>query len=373
MNNKHIAIVVSAMNMGGAQRVVSILSRHWIQQGHKVSLICTFTGEHQRHFDIDKDIDLEILTDIPYLSRLKIINLLWKLFHLRRNFQIRKPDLAISFLARVNAASAVALLGQNIPLVICERTWPPFASLSGRFHRIYKKLLKATADRIVVQTEKSRTWIIDHQPGFEPRVIPNPVLFPLIQESANHLNPKSVIRNGRRFLLASGRLHTIKQFDVLIEAFSSISDSFPDWDLIILGEGEKRAELESLTKKLSLEERVFLPGKVGNIAEWYEKADIFVLSSVVEGFPNVLLEAMSYGLPVVSFDCDTGPRDIIEDGINGLLVRPEDKQIGLSAAMRQILMDERYRAKLGDNAKHVRDTYSIKRIMELWDDLLEMR
>ena len=373
MNKKQIVIVVSAMNMGGAQRVVAILANHWIQKGHKVSLICTFTGEHHSHFDIDKDIDLQVLTDTPFLSRIKFVNLVWKLFSLRRSFQTRKPDLVISFLARVNTASAIALLGQNIPLIICERTWPPFASLNGRSHKVYHSLLIAVADRIVVQTEKSRTWIIDREPRFEAHVIPNPVLFPLNKESSNQLNPSSVIRKGKRILLASGRLDRVKQFDLLIEAFSLISNSFPDWNLIILGEGDERTDLESLTKRLSLVERVFLPGKVGNIAEWYENADIFVLSSVVEGFPNVLLEAMSYGLAVVSFDCDTGPRDMIEDGISGLLVPPEDKQMGLSVAMKKLMVDKSFRTELGENAKNVRDTYSITKITELWDDLLDMR
>ena len=99
-----------------------------------------------------------------------------------------------------------------------------------------------------------------------------------------------------------------------------------DWDLVILGNGEERDNLNHMTRNFGITDRVHFPGSVGNISEWYERADLFVLSSIVEGFPNVLLEALTYGLPCISFDCNTGPRDIIQDGFNGILVDPNEKE-----------------------------------------------
>ena len=118
--------------------------------------------------------------------------------------------------------------------------------------------------------------------------------------------------------------------------------------------------------------RVFLPGAIGNMSDWYERADVFVLSSIVEGFPNVLLEAMSYGLPCISFDCHTGPREIIQDGFNGILIDPDKKISGLMKALKQVLDDEFLRDKIGKNALEVRSRYSVDSIMKRWDKILEI-
>ena len=116
--------------------------------------------------------------------------------------------------------------------------------------------------------------------------------------------------------------------------------------------------------------RINLPGSVGNISEWYERADLFVLSSSVEGFPNVLLEAMTYGIPCVSFDCDTGPRDMIQNGINGLLVNPSEKELGLENALRKLISDKNLRVNISKNATLLREKYSVDNIMKQWDKTL---
>ena len=123
--------------------------------------------------------------------------------------------------------------------------------------------------------------------------------------------------------------------------------------------------------KFGITDRVYLPGSIGNISEWYERADIFILSSIVEGFPNVLLEAMTYGLPSISFDCDTGPRDIIQDGDNGILVNPNDKELGLSNAMDKIIINQAFRSKIGNNAMLLREKYSVINIIKKWNNILD--
>ena len=155
--------------------------------------------------------------------------------------------------------------------------------------------------------------------------------------------------------------------------FSSLESNFPDWDLVILGDGEERKDLSSLSTTLGLQNRIYLPGSVGNVSDWYERADLFVLSSSVEGFPNVLLEAMTYGLPCVSFDCDTGPRDMISSGVNGVLVDPKkDKEFGMIKALTKLLTDKDFRYKLSANSILLRDKYSVKNIMRQWDRILSL-
>ena len=367
---KNIVIVVSAMNMGGAQRVASILCNYWSENGHDVTLISTFTGDKKSHFYINEDVNRKYLTNSPFFLKNTLFNQVWKLINLRKVLKNQNPDIVISFLATVNVATAISTIGIKSPLIICERTWPPFASLSKHFLWAYKFLFKSV-DTIVVQTEKSKSWLFENFSSNDVTVIPNPVLHPLPTENKQSVCPSSVITNNKKHILASGRMHKFKQFDLLIKAFSKIKDKFPDWNLIILGDGEEKVKLEQLLYELDINNRVYFPGSVGNISEWYEAADLFVLSSVVEGFPNVLLEAMSYGLACISFDCDTGPRDMIHDGFNGILIDPEEKEIGLLNAMDKIISNKKIRTTMASNSITVREKYSVRNIMQKWDDIIE--
>ena len=207
-------------------------------------------------------------------------------------------------------------------------------------------------------------------PNCDVNVISNPIRYPIPLNSEFLVYPNAIISQNKRVILASGRLHKYKQFDLLLRAFSQIKDEYTNWDLIILGEGEERDNLSRILIDINISDRVYFPGSVGNISEWYERADLFVLSSLMEGFPNVLLEAMAYGLPCISFDCDTGPRDMIQDGFNGILVNPKEKELGLSNAIKKMISNEKFRSEIAHNAIVMRDKNSISNIMQKWDNIL---
>jgi GalNAc-alpha-(1->4)-GalNAc-alpha-(1->3)-diNAcBac-PP-undecaprenol alpha-1,4-N-acetyl-D-galactosaminyltransferase len=368
---KKIVIVVSAMNLGGAQRVTSILSNYWSRNGYVVTLISTYTGEKSSHYQLNEDVALKYLRNSPFFSSNKVLNLIWKLIHLRKTIKNLNPDVVISFLTTVNVASALSTIGMQFPLIICERTWPPFHSLSSKLFWAYGILFK-NVDRVIVQTEKSKVWLSKNFPECKVKVIPNPISYPLALENGHSLSLYNIIPKNKKVILASGRLHKFKQFDLLIRAFLQIKGNYPDWDLVILGDGEEKSNLEQLISDLEISDRVFMPGRVGNVSEWYEKADLFVMSSLVEGFPNVLLEAMAYGLPCISFDCDTGPRDMIEDGVNGILVDPKEKERGLMNAMNKMLGNEELRINISKNSILLREKYSVSNIMKEWNNLLDL-
>ena len=368
---KNIVIVVSAMNMGGAQRVVSILCNHWSQNGYTVTLISTFSDQKINYYQINNNVTLKYLINNPYFPKHKSFNLVWKLINLRRLIKSQKPDIVISFLTRVNVASALSTIGMKSPLIICERTFPPFPTLNNNFFWMYRILFKSV-DRIIIQTLKGKTWLNQNFSNCNVQVIPNPVVYPLPSNNERMVSPNSVTSQSKKIILASGRMHKHKQFDVLIRAFSIVKDNFKDWDLIILGDGEEIDNLNKMLIDFNLNKRVYLPGSVGNMSEWYDRADIFILSSLLEGFPNVLLEAMAHGLPCISFDCDTGPRDMIQDGVNGILINPKEKELGLSNAIIKMINNEKFRNNIANNSIFLRDKYSVDNIMQKWDNVLNL-
>ncbi|MDA3877955.1 MAG: glycosyltransferase, partial [Halothiobacillus sp.] len=133
------------------------------------------------------------------------------------------------------------------------------------------------------------------------------------------------------------------------------------------------AALEARVDKWGLAGRVALPGRVGNLADWYQRAELYVMSSRFEGFPNTLLEAMAHGLPAVSFACETGPADIIREGIDGHLVPPADGEAGLARAMAAMMQDDDRRQRMGKAAVTVQERFSPERVMGEWDDVLGLK
>jgi glycosyltransferase involved in cell wall biosynthesis len=166
-------------------------------------------------------------------------------------------------------------------------------------------------------------------------------------------------------IVAMGRLVPQKGFDMLLDAFAPVARRHPDWNLEIWGEGPQRAALERRRAALGLEQRVRLPGTTAEPHDTLRRAGIFVLSSRREGFPMVLGEAMASGVPCVSFDCPSGPRELIRDGIDGLLVPPSNVA-ALSAALERLIVDRDLAQRLASKAPEVVDRFSLDAILRQW-------
>lgn len=209
-------------------------------------------------------------------------------------------------------------------------------------------------DKFVVLTNEDRRYWGD-LPNIE--VIPN---------AAMHVSDAySDVMNKR--VIAVGRLDYQKGFDRLIQAWQLVQHTgkFTDWKLDIFGQGEWREMLQQMIDRAELQNTVCLNRPTKQIGEEYVKSDMLVMSSNYEGFPMVMIEAMACGLPVVSFDYKCGPKDIIQTGINGLLVPNGDIQ-ALADAMMKVMEDEAYRKMLSQNARKVVDTYSEQAVMSQW-------
>lgn len=363
--SRTILFLVSSMGGGGAERVAALLCNHWAETGNKVILMPTYSGRGDCVYPLHDAVRLDYLAD-----RVKGATSGLKRFRaLRAAIRDIRPDVIISFLTHVNVAALVASLGFRIPVIVSERNYPPLDAV-GKVWRIGRKHTYRLARSVVAQTEDGRRWIVENCPGSKVDVIPNPIVWPLPKVTP-HVQPSEVVADDRRVLLAVGRLHPQKAFDCLISAFAKIAPQHPDWDLVILGEGGDRGKLEAQRKAAGLEGRVFLPGRAGNVADWYERAQIYILSSRFEGFPNTLLEAMASGLPVISMDCPTGPSDMIRHGENGYLIPNDADEDGMARAISDLMTREQEWQRLSAEARKLRDRYSITNIITAWDRLID--
>jgi glycosyltransferase involved in cell wall biosynthesis len=192
-------------------------------------------------------------------------------------------------------------------------------------------------------------------------VIANPV--PIPDESCRPSAPPTIV--------AAGRLDRQKGFDLLIDAVAGLDrDRVSGWRVQICGEGVERPALQAQIDRLDLGECVSLVGQVQDMDRRLATASMFVLSSRFEGFPNVLTEAMSWGLPVVAFDCPTGPRELIHDDVNGRLLSPDDVS-ELSAAIAELIRSPEHRLRMGTEARRSLGRFDPNDIADAWDNLFE--
>lgn len=370
MAGQHILFLVSGMQGGGAERVASTLSNYWVEKGYRVTLMPTFSGRADCIYPLDERVELDFLADRVTSESRSIWSRLHRFWVLRKFIFQETPDVIVSFLTHVNVAAVLCAFGSKIPVIVSERTYPPARDSLGPTTEILRRLLYPFAVAVVMQTEQGLAWLkarISHNNGV---VIPNPVSYPMVR-SAPVVIPKDIISEGRKICLSVGRLSEEKCYLEIISAFNGVACRFPDWDLVILGEGPERDHLERKISSLGLQNRVYLPGRVGNLSDWYFCAGVYVMNSRFEGFPNTLLEAMAHGVAVISGDCDTGPKEIITDGIDGLLVNSVGGRLELSSAIERVFSDPIFARSLGQAALGIRTRFSLDSIGSKWDDLIE--
>lgn len=367
---KRLVIFIHSMGGGGAERVTANLANHWAGKGWGVTVVTLAPSQcdcYELHPTVKR-----IALNLSGRSGNVVVGLLQNLGRivaLRRVLRQTQPDVALGMMDKTNVLLALASWGSGeIRTVGSERTYPPQYPL-GAVWELLRRHSYSGLDAIVAQTAEGATWIRNHTRARRVVVIHNPVNFPLRDQSPRLL-VGNVCCSTRYLLLAVGRLTVEKQFSLLIDCFKSLAASHPEWSLVILGEGPLSSVLRAQVKAVGLDGRIFLPGRSGNMGDWYERADLFVMSSRFEGFPNALVEALAHGVPAVSFDCDTGPRDIIRSEVDGLLVPPND-ETKMTAALGRLMGAADLRARFAERAVEARERFSIDKIAEKWEELFE--
>lgn len=355
-----IVIVLPALSAGGSEQAVSAIASTWAERGREVSVV-TFEPRGTPVFHpLHPRVRLEQL-GLPITKTGAVrgaFNSARRVLLLRALFRRIRPNLVISFLTRTNIVTLLAARGLGFPVVVSERNNPKLQA----FGRAWEWLRRTTYPHAFGLVTMTRGAMATFPAEMRRRswVIPNQIVLP------HDLAPR---RDGRT-LAAVGRLVPQKGFDLLLPAFARVAAAHPDWKLVIWGEGPERGRLEALRAELGLEGRVEMPGVTGRAGAWIETTDVFVLSSRYEGWGIVLLEAMAAGLPVVSFDCDFGPADMITDGTDGLLVPNGDIE-ALAAALSRTLGDAELRQRLGAAAAASARRFEGGRVMALWDEVVD--
>ena len=363
-----ILLLMHSLSAGGAERAACTLANFWAASGRDVNIV-TLTPVSADFYPLDRRVG-RISLDLAGVSH-HALHGLWqnvkRVVALRRLLRSLRPDIALAMMSTPNVLLALASLWlPTLQTIGSERCYPPHAAL-GRLWHVLRRTLYGRLSAMVALTGECAHWIETHTSASRVVVIPNAIAWPLPDNPPRRTLPR-LCQPQRKLLLAVGRLEPVKNFDALIRAFARLARAFPDWDLIILGEGPERARLASTIRCMGLVQRVALPGVAGNVAYWYGEADLFALTSRSEGFPNALAEAMAHGVPAVSVDCNTGPRDIIRHGIDGLLVPPDDIA-ALSDALARVMGDATLRGQLASRSVEARERFSVAKIGQMWETL----
>lgn len=366
-----IVFLISSLGSGGAERVASTLCNAWVARGDRVTLVPTFSGGGQPFYALDPRVEVRYLADevgpVAWAGQGK--RYLRRLLALRRLIRVHQPDLVLSFLPNVNIAALAATAFTGIPCIVSERSDPSMQPI-GRIWSLACRFFYRFADAVAVQTEQVAQRIGGLYPSLRRvAVIPNPLPPALLALSPRN----SLCSLFPPVLLSVGRLATEKRTDLIIDAFAALAAEFPDWALHLVGDGPLRQALQAHADATGLP-----PGRVRFLGRSEEpwtlmlQASAFVLASDYEGFPNALLEAVALGLPCVSTDCPSGPREISEGGAIARLV-PTDDVRELQLALGEIMGNFDLRARLSEEgAASVRQRYSLERILALWDELFAL-
>lgn len=331
-----VALVLPGMRAGGAEGTVEILADAFLRAGRNVLLYTFEAPQDVPYFKLNRGVRVVAL-DVPLAGATSVrgtMQVLRRVRALREAFRRDRPDVAISFLTKTNIITVLAARRAKIPVIVSERNNPGRQSF-GPVWSWLRRLTYPDAAALVTMTKGALAWFPERERK-RGCAIRNPVV---------KLGDGGCASDGRT-ITAVGRLDPQKGFDLLLDAFARVAPDCPDWQLVIWGEGPERSRLEAQREALGLCGRVRLPGLSSEPRQWVCESEVFVMSSRFEGWGNVLSEAIAADLPVISYDCDFGPSEMITHGVNGLLVEPENVD-ALADAIRRVLADPELRRSLG--------------------------
>jgi len=364
-----VGIYIDRMDLrGGVQRVASNLCHGWSRRGWEVHLITVSGDKHA--FPIPAEVRQHRLA--AWHKRRGLPGLWDNYSHIRELGRVVRSAsldavLSVSTVANIHLSSAS--LPEHVVRVGSEHSYAPHFPLSP-FKEWCRRRAYPRLDAVVCPTEEAARYLAQAYPGVRASRIPNWLTWPMPKSDGEGV--PVIRRAGRKAFVACGRFDKLKGFSRLIAMFGSLRYRLPEWDLVIVGDGEDKALLEEQIARERLEDRVSLPGWIADMETVYRSADLFLFPSVSEGFALVLAEAMACGLPCVSYDCKVGPAEIIRDGIDGVLV-PVGDESAFSLAMVRLAEDASGRQQMAAACPGILARLSEEAVQPLWAEVLSVK
>jgi len=360
-------IIIHSLKGGGAERAVVNLLKGLSRRDFSIRLLL-----YEEIFDYPLPENVEVIT-LHIRSSKNVLKFtkgfILKIISIARLIRKDKPDIIFSLLSGTNLIAILAkmLSGAHSKVIVSERNHPSISlknEMYGRITRFLMKYFYLKAERTIAVSCGIKKDLVENfkLPSEKIEVIYNPVDIEEIEtlsiEEINHpwFNDEIPI------IISVGRLTKQKGYSYLIKAFSLVRQSLR-CRLLIIGRGEEEGNLVNMVNVLDLRNDTEFLGFQKNPFKYMEKSSLFVLSSLYEGFSNVIVEAMAVGLPVISTDCPSGPSEIIEHGKNGILVRPEE-EAALAQAILNVLTNDELRKKLSSEAKIRAQYFAFDRMIE---------
>lgn len=376
MRKKIVYCTPSLYIPGGVERVLTTKANYLADiAGYDITIVLTDGKGKEPYYPlshkvkiIQLDINFEELWHLSFFKKIFIYLKKQRIFKkkLTDTLMELRPDITVSLLRReINFLTSIKDGSKKVGEIhVNKANYRNFESNNSNIIKAY--FAKWWINMLIIKVKKLDSFIVltheDKEKWHEiskTEVIPNPI--PNLSPDISNLKNKKVI--------AVGRYTYQKGFDLLIEAWRRVIEKHADWTLNIYGSGERKAFQEQIIR-LGIEKNCKLNGPTSNINEKYEESSILAFSSRFEGFGMVLLEAMSCGLPVVSFACPCGPKDIITDGKNGYLVEPENVE-ALAERICHLIEHEELRKEMGKAARKRAEDFQEDKIMQKWVDLFE--
>lgn len=351
---KKIAIVTRNMFGGGAERVIAQLIKYLDSNNLKCILITIDKGEI--FYEIPNSVKI---FEIGKKSSNKVIDRVLRYKKVREIMIKNKIDIVLSLPEEIGVYVIASLLGTKIPTIVSERN-NPWVMPDKKITRMLRRATYPLAKGIIFQTDMAKSFFPKNIQN-KSIVLKNPIDIDRI--------PDPYKEQRKKIVVGVGRLDKQKNFKLLIESFAEFQNLYPEYKLIIYGEGKERSELEYLANKLLKKNSYFFPGRQSDVLEKIKSASMFILSSDYEGMPNVLLEAMCMGMPVISTDCPSGgPREVIENNVNGILIPVNDRKALVDSMIK--LTNDDFAKELGKNAYLLKEELTDIHIFEDWRDYL---
>lgn len=343
----HILYVIEQMSRIGGMERITADKINWLarQEGIKVTLMFVWKESKQLAYHIDNSVDICHINAPMVKGGLTYPYVLWKYNSMVKRL---KPDITI--LSWVTG-SLLATFGKNSGKVVYE-------SHLVSTHMTHSWLQQSMQDKVDVVVTLTNSDAQNFPKSKRVEVIPN---FTLLKTNKG-------TDYSQKHCIAVGRLVYQKNYPRMIAIWQQIVKQHPDWTLDIYGDGDERQQIEQCIHKYGVEGSVVLHGNTNNVGEAYLSGSILLMTSHMEGLPLVLLEAMTYGIPAVAFDCPTGPRDVITDGVDGRLIPIHDNSSFIKA-LSQLMGDASLRQQMGEKARENVARFSCESIMQRWMDM----